>query len=197
MLGVAAAHPAHGAILVAGISGLAAGAMSMAAGEYVSVHSQKDAENADLERERAELKTNEPGERAELTTIYIERGLEPTLARQVAVQLMAHDALGAHARDELGHSEALRPRPLQAAMASAVSFAAGAAMPLAVALLVPGVLLMPLLGGSSLIFLAFLGGLAARVGGAGVSSGALRVTVWGAIAMAVTSAIGRLFGTLS
>jgi vacuolar iron transporter family protein len=197
VLGVAAAHATHGNVLLAGVAGLVAGAMSMAAGEYVSVHSQADTEQAELALERAELTADDRGEHTELTAIYVARGLDPSLAQQVADQLMAHDALGAHARDELGISETLRARPIQAALASAGSFAVGAAMPLAVTALAPATHLIPLVSGTSLVFLALLGGLAARAGGAGVASGALRVTFWGALAMAVTAGIGSLFGTVT
>jgi VIT1/CCC1 family predicted Fe2+/Mn2+ transporter len=169
--------------------------MSMAAGEYVSVHSQADAEQADLERERKELHTDAHGELNELTAIYVRRGLEQKLAREVAKQLTAHDALAAHARDELGISELNAARPLQAALASAASFATGAALPLAVTALSPVNLLIPLVAATSLVFLAVLGAVAAHAGGAPLLKAATRVTVWGAIAMAVTSAIGRLFGT--
>jgi VIT1/CCC1 family predicted Fe2+/Mn2+ transporter len=195
MLGVAAAHATHGSTMVAGVAGLVAGAMSMAAGEYVSVHSQKDTEQADLKLERAELKNNDAGERRELADIYVARGLSRALAKEVTRQLMAHDALGAHARDELGISAAFRARPIQAALASAGSFAVGAAMPLAVTAIAPQAGLIPLVSGTSLLFLALLGGLAARAGGAGVTAGALRVTFWGALAMAVTAGVGALFGT--
>ena len=197
VLGVAAAHGARSAILVAGVAGLVAGAMSMAAGEYVSVHSQADAEHADLERERLELKTDDKGEHRELAAIYVGRGLDPALAKAVAEQLMAHDALGAHARDELGISEALKARPIQAALASAASFAAGAAMPLVVATLAPNAGLIGLVSGASLVFLAVLGALAARAGGAEMAPGAMRVTFWGALAMGVTAGVGALFGTIS
>jgi VIT1/CCC1 family predicted Fe2+/Mn2+ transporter len=197
VLGVAAAHANHGSVLVAGVAGLVAGAMSMAAGEYVSVHSQADTEQAELERERKELKTDDKGEHRELAAIYVARGLDPSLAKQVAWQLMAHDALGAHARDELGISETLRARPIQAALASAGSFAVGAAMPLVVTVVAPAASVIPLVSGTSLLFLALLGGLAARVGGAGVWAGALRVTFWGALAMAVTAGVGALFGTIA
>ena len=166
VLGVAAAHGSRSSVLVAGIAGLVAGAMSMAAGEYVSVHSQADTEKADLERERVELRTNDQGEHTELAEIYVARGLEPSLAKQVADQLMTHDALGAHARDELGISETLRARPIQAAFASAGSFAVGAVMPLIVAALTPAAGLIFAVAGTSLLFLALLGALAARVGGA-------------------------------
>lgn len=195
VLGVAAAHGSHASVLVAGIAGLVAGAMSMAAGEYVSVHSQADSEKAELDRERAELLADDKGERRELTAIYVGRGLDPALAKQVADQLMAHDALGAHARDELGISETFRARPIQAALASAGSFAVGAAMPLLVTAAAPGSGLIPLVSGTSLAFLALLGALAAWAGGAGVWMGALRVTFWGALAMAVTAGVGSLFGT--
>jgi len=195
VLGVAAAHATHGSIMVAGVAGMVAGAMAMAAGEYVSVHSQADTEKADLKLERAELKTDPAGEQKELAAIYVARGLDRTLAKQVAKQLMAHDALGAHARDELGHSEASNARPIQAAMASAASFLAGAAMPLLVTAVAPEAALIPLVSGTSLLFLALLGGLAARAGGAGVGPGALRVTFWGALAMATTAGVGALFGT--
>jgi VIT1/CCC1 family predicted Fe2+/Mn2+ transporter len=195
VLGVAAAHAGHGSILVAGAAGLVAGAMSMAAGEYVSVHSQADTEQADLERERRELTADDPGERHELAAIYVARGLDPALAKEVADQLMAHDALGAHARDELGITETLRARPLQAGFASAGSFAAGAALPLAVAVIAPEARLIPLVAGASLVFLALLGVLAARAGGARIIAGAVRVTLWGALAMALTAGVGALFGT--
>jgi VIT1/CCC1 family predicted Fe2+/Mn2+ transporter len=195
VVGVAAANASHADIVVAAVAGLVAGAMSMAAGEYVSVHSQADAEKADLERERKELQADEAGERNELMAIYMRRGLEPPLARQVADQLMAHDALGAHARDELGISETLTARPIQAALASAASFAVGAALPLAVTVLSPGSRLILLVSLTSLVFLALLGGIAARTGGAPVSVGAMRVTFWGALAMALTAAVGTLFGT--
>ncbi len=195
ILGVASANGSHGNVLVAGVAGLVAGAMSMAAGEYVSVHSQADTEHADLARERMELKTDDKAERAELTAIYVGYGLEPALARQVADQLMAHDALGAHAREELGISEMLSARPLQAALASASAFGVGAALPLGVTALAPEAQLIPAVAGTSLVFLAVLGALAARAGGAGVAVGAVRVTFWGLLAMAVTAGIGALFGT--
>ena len=197
LLGVAAAHATHGNVMVAGIAGLVAGAMSMAAGEYVSVRSQADSENAALNLERAELAADDHGERRELSAIYVERGLDPALAKQVAEQLMAHDALGAHARDELGISETLSARPVQAAFTSAASFAVGAAMPLLAAAPVSGPGLIPVVSGTSLVFLAILGGLAARVGGARVTVGALRVTFWGALAMGLTAGVGALFGTVS
>ena len=195
VIGVAAAHATHSSVMIAGIAGLVAGAMSMAAGEYVSVHSQADTERADLKLERAELKTDNEGEHKELEAIYVARGLDPKLAKQVAEQLMAHDALGAHAQDELGISATLKARPIQAALASAASFAAGAAMPLVVTGIAPVAHLIPLVSGTSLLFLALLGGLAARVGGARVTVGALRVTFWGALAMAVTAGVGALSGT--
>jgi VIT1/CCC1 family predicted Fe2+/Mn2+ transporter len=167
--------------------------MSMAAGEYVSVHSQSDTEKAELELERAELKEDDKGEHKELTAIYVARGLEPSLAKQVAEQLMTHDALGAHARDELGISETFRARPIQAAVASASSFAAGAGMPILVTALAPAARLIPFVSVTSLMFLALLGGLAARAGGARVAIGAMRVTFWGALAMALTAGVGWLF----
>ena len=197
VLGVAAAHATHANVLVAGVAGLVAGSMSMAAGEYVSVHSQADTEQADLKQERAELKADDKGEHEELAAIYIARGLDPALAKQVAEKLMAHDAMGAHARDELGISKTLTARPLQAALASAGSFAVGAAMPLLVTAIAPETALIPLVSGTSLVFLALLGGFAARVGGAGVAAGAIRVTFWGALAMAVTAGVGALFGTVA
>jgi len=197
VVGVAAAHATHSNVMVAGVAGLVAGAMSMAAGEYVSVHSQADTEKADMERERRELKADDPGERKELAAIYVGRGLDAALARQVADQLMAHDALGAHARDELGISEALGARPVQAAVVSAASFAVGAAMPLLVAALAPEASLIPTVSGASLVFLALLGGLAARTGGASAAVGAMRVTFWGALAMGLTAGVGALFGTLA
>ena len=197
VLGVAAAHATHSNIVIAGVAGLVAGAMSMAAGEYVSVHSQADTEEAELNLERAELRSDDKGEHRELMAIYVARGLEPALAKQVAKQLMAHDALGAHARDELGISDTLRARPIQAALASAGSFAIGAAMPLLVTVTASVAGLIPLVSATSLVFLAILGGLAARVGGAGVVTGAIRVTFWGALAMALTAGVGWLFGTLA
>jgi len=197
VLGVAAAHATHSNVLVAGVAGLMAGSMSMAAGEYVSVHSQADTEKADLALERAELKADDKGEHKELTAIYVARGLKPALARQVAEQLMDHDALGAHARDELGISETSRARPIQAALASAGSFAVGAALPLLITAMVPAAGLIPLVSGTSLVFLALLGGMAARAGGAGVTAGAIRVTFWGALAMALTAGVGALFGTVA
>jgi VIT1/CCC1 family predicted Fe2+/Mn2+ transporter len=195
VLGVAAANASHSNIMVAGIAGLVAGAMSMAAGEYVSVRSQADSEEAALNLERSELEADDHGEHRELTAIYVGRGVEPELARQVASQLMAHDALGAHARDELGISATLSARPIQAAFTSAASFAVGAAMPLIAVAMVSVSNLIPIVSGTSLVFLAILGGLAARVGGAGVKMGAVRVTFWGALAMALTAGVGALFGT--
>ena len=197
VVGVAAAHSSPGSIMVAGVAGLVAGAMSMAAGEYVSVHSQADTENADLSRERAELAADPVAEQRELTAIYVGRGLEPGLAQQLAVQLMRHDAIGAHARDELGISETMSARPIQAALASAASFAVGAALPLAVTALAPASALIAVVAGTSLVFLAGLGALAARAGGAGVLAGAWRVTFWGAIAMAITAGVGALFGAVA
>ena len=197
MLGVAAASASHSNILVTGVAGLVAGAMSMAAGEYVSVHSQADTEAADLARESGELKTNSEGEHRELAAIYVGRGLDPALAKQVADQLMARDALGAHSRDELGFSKASSAQPIQAALASAASFAVGAALPLLVATMATGKYLMPWIAVTSLVFLALLGALAAQVGGAGVWIGAWRVTFWGAIAMAFTAAVGALFGQVA
>jgi VIT1/CCC1 family predicted Fe2+/Mn2+ transporter len=196
VLGVAAARATHSNVLIAGVAGLVAGAMSMAAGEYVSVHSQADTEKAELELERAELKADDKGEHKELMAIYVARGLDPSLAQNVADQLMAHDALGAHARDELGISETVRARPIQAALASACSFAMGAGMPLLVTAIVPVAYLIPFVSGTPLAFLALLGGLAAYAGGAGVSAGAIRVMFWGALAMAITAGVGRLFGTV-
>ena len=197
VLGVATSHAAHSSVLVAGVAGLVAGAMSMAAGEYVSVHSQADTERADLELERKELKTDNKGEHRELAAIYEARGLDAKLAKQVAEQLMAKDALGAHARDELGLSKALNARPFQAAWSSAASFAVGASLPLLVTVFAPVSILIPLIFGTALVFLALLGALAARTGGAGVMMGALRVTFWGALAMGVTAAVGALFGTVA
>lgn len=196
VVGVAAAQATSHDILIAGVAGLVAGAMSMAAGEYVSVSSQADTEQADLARERKELATEEPAELAELTAIYVTRGLHPTLARQVAERLMAHDALAAHARDELGISDKLSARPVQAALASAGTFTVGAAMPLLTVVMSPGAYLIPFVAGSSLMFLAILGGLAAFAGGASAMRGAVRVTFWGVLAMALTAGVGALFGTV-
>lgn len=196
VLGVAAAHGSHSSVLIAGVAGLVAGAMSMAAGEYVSVHSQADTERADLERERVELKADVKGEHRELAEIYVGRGLEPALAKEVASQLMAHDALGAHARDELGISEMLMARPIQAALSSAASFTVGAALPIIVASFVPGSALIITVSATSLLFLALLGALAARTGGAKLAPSVLRVTFWGALAMGITACVGALFGTV-
>lgn len=195
ILGVAAAHATHQAILVAGVAGLVAGAMSMATGEYVSVQSQADAEQAALTKERAELDDNPKGEHLELAAIYVARGLAPALAQQVATSLMAHDALGAHSKDELGITDAMSARPLQAALASALSFAIGAALPLAVVVVVPHARLIPAMVVASLVFLALLGGLAAKAGGASVGRGVLRVAFWSALSMAAAAGIGALFGT--
>jgi vacuolar iron transporter family protein len=195
ILGVAAAGATGNAVVIAGIAGLVAGSMSMAAGEYVSVSSQSDTEEADLARERKELETNDEAERTELAGIYVARGLDSALARQVADQLMAHDALGAHARDELGISEIHRARPVLAAFASAGTFAVGAALPLVVVLLAPASTLAAFVVGASLASLAILGTVAARVGGAGPLLGAARVTFWGALAMAITYGVGAVFGT--
>lgn len=196
IIGVAAAGGNHGSILIAGLAGLVAGSMSMAAGEYVSVHSQADTEKADLERERRELAADAAGERMELAGIYVRRGLDANLARQVADQLMAHDALGAHARDELGISEAMTARPLQAAVFSAVSFAIGAALPLLFTFISGGTALIYAVAASSLVFLALLGGVAAHAGGAKILIGATRVLFWGSMAMAATALVGKLFGTV-
>jgi VIT1/CCC1 family predicted Fe2+/Mn2+ transporter len=197
VLGVATAHGTHANVLAAGVAGLVAGAMSMAAGEFVSVHSQADTERADLKLERKELKTDNKGEHEELAAIYVSRGMDAKLAKQVAKQLMAHDALGTHARDELGISKNVKPRPTQAAFSSALSFAVGAAFPLLVTVFAPSAILIPLVFATSSVFLALLGGLAARAGGAGVVVGALRVTFWGALAMGVTAGVGALFGTVA
>src|SRR5450631_540350 len=196
VLGVAAAHAAHNDVLVAGVAGLVAGAMSMAAGEYVSVQSQADSEKAALDLERKELETDSEGEHRELEAIYVKRGLDRKLAKTVAEQLMAHDALGAHARDELGISKTLSARPLQAALASASSFAAGSALPLLVVAFGPEASLIRVVSGASLLFLACLGGLAAYVGNSNVARGVMRVTFWSALAMAVTAGIGALLGTV-
>lgn len=196
IVGVAAASATQGNVLMTGVAALVAGAMSMAAGEYVSVHSQSDTEKADLSRERAELDKDPVAEHRELTAIYVARGLDPALARQVAEQLMAHDALGSHARDELGISDSMAARPLQAAFASAASFACGALLPLAVTAAAPGDTLIWWVSGTSLIFLASLGATAARAGGAAVLPGAWRVTFWGALAMGITAGVGALFGAV-
>jgi VIT1/CCC1 family predicted Fe2+/Mn2+ transporter len=195
IVGVAAASEDRGAVLIAGIAGLVAGAMSMAAGEYVSVSSQADTEAADLAREREELESNEPYEREELAKIYMERGLDAALAREVAARLMAHDALAAHARDELGLSEIHRARPVQAAVASAASFAAGAVIPVILVVLVPSQGVGAIVAGTSLALLAVLGGLAAGAGGASKLIGAVRICFWGALAMGLTAAIGTAVGT--
>ena len=194
VLGVASANASHSNILPTGVAGLVAGAMSMAAGEYVSVHSQADTEQSDLSRERAELAKQPAAEQRELAAIYVARGLDAGLAQQVAEQLMQHDALGAHARDELGISVALSARPVQAALASAASFAVGAALPLVVTALIPGPGMIVWVPVTALIFLAALGVLSARVGGAGLLVGAWRVTFWGALAMAITAGAGALVG---
>ncbi len=194
IIGVAAAQATQSAIMIAGTAGLVAGAMSMAAGEYVSVSSQSDTEQADLARERFELLHHQDSEHAELAAIYVGRGLDPELARQVAEQLMRHDALGAHARDELGISHITAARPIQAALASAGAFTAGAILPLLIGVLVAGGALIYAVAGTSLLFLALLGALAAHAGGANIWKGALRVTFWGALAMLATAAIGAAFG---
>ena len=196
VVGVAAASASTSAVLVSGVAGLVAGAMSMAAGEYVSVHSQADTEQADLSKERLELEASPAAELRELTGIYVARGLTPELAHQVAEQLTAHDALGAHARDELGMSEVFTAQPLQAALASAGSFAVGALLPLVVAALTPGPRLIVWVSIATLLCLAALGAVAARLGGAPVATGAWRVTFWGALAMAVTALVGSLFGAV-
>lgn len=195
IVGVAAANAAAADVLVAGVAGLVAGAMSMAAGEYVSVSSQSDTERADLDRERAELATQPDFERRELANIYVERGLEPKLALEVADQLMAKDALGAHAREELGISEVTAARPIQAALASAAAFSVGAAMPLAMVLIAPTTWLVAIVSIASLLFLAVLGAVGAKAGGANALRASVRVTFWGALAMALTAGIGALVGT--
>ena len=197
IIGVAAAKAARGDVLLAGVAGLAAGALSMAAGEYVSVSSQADTERADVELERRELARDAEGELRELTAIYVKRGLEPGLARTVAQQLMAHDALAAHSRDELGISEAFAARPLQAAVASAAAFAAGAALPILTIMLAPESRLASFVAAVSLLCLLGLGALAARTGGASALTGAVRVVFWGALAMAVTAGVGWLFGAVA
>jgi VIT1/CCC1 family predicted Fe2+/Mn2+ transporter len=196
VVGVAAAQDTRGPVLLAAFAGLVAGSLSMAAGEYVSVSSQADTEQADLGRERRELAADPVAERAELAGIYVKRGLTPDLALEVAGQLMAHDAIGAHSRDELGFSDAMMARPLQAALASAGSFAVGAALPVLLVWLGPLRLLNPLVTGSSLVLLALLGVLAAQLGGAPMLRGALRVTFWGAVAMGCSALVGHLFGTV-
>lgn len=195
VVGVAAAGTTRSAVLIAGVAGLVAGAMSMAAGEFVSVSSQADTERADLARERRELATDPSGERDELTGIYVGRGLTPELAAQVTEQLMAHDALGAHARDELGLSEITAARPLQAALASAAAFALGAILPVLVVVVAPPAALTVLVTGTSLVLLAVLGAVAARIGGASMARGALRVAFWGVLAMGASALVGRAFGT--
>jgi VIT1/CCC1 family predicted Fe2+/Mn2+ transporter len=194
VVGVAAAGAGSRSILVAGVAGLVAGAMSMAAGEYVSVSSQADTQDADLARERRELAADPEHEHEELAAIYVQRGLEPALAADVAKQLMKHDAIGAHARDELGISEMLTAQPVQAALASASTFAVGAALPLLIVLLFPVSALVWAVSGGSLLFLAILGSLSARAGGASTAMAAARVTFWGALAMALTAGVGALFG---
>jgi VIT1/CCC1 family predicted Fe2+/Mn2+ transporter len=196
IVGVAAASARPGDILIAGVAGLVAGAMSMAAGEYVSVSSQSDTEQADLTRERKELAENVGFERQELADIYIKRGVQPELAQQVAQQLMAKDALAAHARDELGISEVTTARPVQAALTSAATFAAGAAMPLLMVVVSPSAYLVPMVSLASLIFLGVLGAVGAKAGGANVMRATARVTFWGALAMAATAGIGKIFGTI-
>lgn len=197
IVGVAAAQATRSDVLIAGIAGLVAGAMSMAAGEYVSVSSQADTEKADLKREQKELEMDEAFEREELAAIYVERGLDASLAGQVAEQLMAHDALAAHARDELGMSETHSARPIQAALTSAATFAVGAALPLFLAAVIPLTNMIVIVSVSSLIFLALLGALAASAGGASVTIGTARVTFWGALAMGLTAAVGAIFGTIA
>jgi VIT1/CCC1 family predicted Fe2+/Mn2+ transporter len=196
IVGVAAATATQSEVLLAGVAGLVAGAMSMAAGEYVSVSSQSDTEHADLARERAELNENPAFETNELTEIYVQRGVDQALARQVAEQLMAKDAITAHARDELGISETTTARPVQAALASAATFSVGAAMPLLMVVLSPAGALVPIVSAASLGFLALLGAIGARAGGANVLRATARVTFWGALAMALTAGIGKLFGTV-
>ena len=196
IVGVAAAHSTQGAVLIAGVAGLVAGAMSMAAGEYVSVSSQADTERADLARERKELNEDDESEHKELASIYVGRGLDPVLAKQVAQQLMAKDALGAHARDELGISVNFIARPVQAALASAVSFSIGAAMPLIIVFIAPQTRLVEIVFGTTLVFLAGLGTLAAIIGGAPILRAALRVTFWGALAMGLTALVGTFFGKI-
>jgi VIT1/CCC1 family predicted Fe2+/Mn2+ transporter len=195
VVGVAASNATHNSVLIAGVAGLVAGALSMAAGEYVSVSSQADTEQADLGRERKELATDIESERDELTSIYIDRGLDPVLARQVALKLMEKDPLKAHARDELGITEAASARPIQAALTSALTFAAGAALPLLAVLAAPLSATVPVVSGTSLLFLALLGALAAHTGGASILKGAVRVTFWGALAMGLTAGVGALVGT--
>jgi vacuolar iron transporter family protein len=195
IIGVAAAEGERSSVMIAGLAGLVAGAMSMAAGEYVSVHSQADAEKADIERESKELRADPQGELMELTGIYVRRGLDPKLAREVAIKLTENDALAAHARDELLITEETQARPVQAAFSSAISFAAGAALPLLLAMVVSTDFMIPVVGAGSLVALVLLGGVAARAGGAKIYVGAMRVFFWGAIAMVATAAVGKLFGT--
>lgn len=196
IVGVAAAATAQNEVLIAGAAGLVAGAMSMAAGEYVSVSSQSDTERADLARERKELRDSPASELDELANIYVKRGVDGTLARQVAQQLMAKDALGAHARDELGISEITTARPVQAALTSAVTFSVGAAMPLLMVVVSPAGVLVPVVSAASLAFLAVLGAIGAKAGGANILRATVRVTFWGALAMAITAGIGKIFGTV-
>ncbi len=196
VIGVAAAGAPHGSILLTGVAGLVAGAMSMAAGEYVSVQSQADTEEADIAREKRELEEDPEHELEELTSIYVSRGLDQPLARLVAESLMSKDALGAHARDELGITEALRARPIQAAFSSAISFLAGAVIPIAAALLAPSAYVAEVTSATALVALLVLGGTAAYAGGASLLKGALRVAFWGALAMGLTAGVGRLFGTV-
>jgi VIT1/CCC1 family predicted Fe2+/Mn2+ transporter len=197
LVGVASSHVSRHQVLLIGVAGLVAGAMSMSAGEFVSVSSQADSERSDLERERRELESDESAERAELAGIYVRRGLKPSLAQEVATQLMAHDALGAHARDELGISATQRARPLQAALASAASFGIGALVPLLAVLLAPAALAAATIAASSLLFLAILGGMSARAGGAPMTAAIIRVTFWGALAMAITAGVGLAFGAFA
>ncbi len=196
IVGVAAAHAPHQSILLTGVAGIVAGAMSMASGEFVSVSSQADTEHADLERERAELDSNREFEKAELAQIYVERGLDPELAEKVSEQLMSHDALKSHARDELGITEDFRARPIQAALASAGAFSMGAFLPISMVLISPPKNLILIVAMTSLLFLFCLGILAARIGGANAWKGAIRISVWGALAMIITAGIGALFGTV-
>ena len=196
IVGVAAAAAKQNDVLIAGVAGLVAGAMSMAAGEYVSVSSQSDTEKADLARERRELSADPHAEHGELAAIYVKRGLDPSTAQQVATQLMQRDPLTAHARDELGISEITTARPVQAALTSAVMFSVGAAMPLLMVVIAPVNLLVPIVSAASLGFLALLGAIGAKAGGAGILRATLRVTFWGALALGITAGIGRLFGTI-
>jgi VIT1/CCC1 family predicted Fe2+/Mn2+ transporter len=196
IIGVAAAHTSHAGILIAGTAGLIAGAMSMAAGEYISVSSQADTEKAELKIEQKELEKNPIFETEELASIYVERGLDYELAKQVAIQLMEHDALGAHARDELGITETLRARPFQAAVSSACSFTLGAILPLLFAMLTPIDYLIPAVSVMAVLLLAFLGALAAKTGGSGMMLGAMRVTLWGSLAMLLSAGIGSFLGVL-